>query len=208
MTRAAAFEAVPLVGLPAPRWAPGFQWAVGGVQGSSEVLAGGLADLPVGTPVTADTAFLSCSTTKFLTAVLILQASDRGELSLDGILTEYLSFVPYRSPISIRMLLSHRSGLRNPNPMSWVHSPSGNDDFDENQALVQFMLLNPAQAMPGRRYRYSNLGYWLLGHLLERTTGKRFAKLLAERVWLANALSFSERRIQLRSDRLDATLFT
>lgn len=180
---------------PVAPWAPGLQWAAGRggrVIGSAAV---GLADVRGASAVTMHTRFLSASTTKLLTAILALQAANRGELSLDAPIAEWMPNAPAAAGTTLAMILAHRSGLPNPNPLSWVHRPE-DTTFDEDAALDR-ALRRCADVMPGARYRYSNLGYWLAGAVLGRATGKPFARLLSERLLTPLGLKASDMSVAL-----------
>ena len=163
--------------------APGLQWAVGGPARPEIVLWAGLADTCTGYPVGPETVFLSSSTTKFITALLVLQMVDRGMLSLATPLSDVLPDIPYRAPVTVGMALAHTGGLPNPNPMRWVHDPGTTGAFDEQRALDAVLARSPRLlSEPGTRYRYSNVGYWLLGRLLERLSGQNYGDLVRDRI--------------------------
>lgn len=151
-------------------------------------VSAGLADVPNAIPVTPKTLFLSASTTKFLTAILALQSARRGEVALDATVAEWLPEAPGLKGISLAMLLAHRAGLANPNPMSWVHSPAEASQFDEKGAMTAVLRRYP-ESRAWASYRYSNLGYWVAGAVLERATGKPFATLVSERLMSPLGLS-------------------
>jgi len=72
-------------------------------------------------------------------------------------------------------LLTHTSGIPNPIPLSWVHSPDTHEQFDERLALESIMRRHPKLAFPsGAKFGYSNIGYWLLGPIVEQASGEAF----------------------------------
>lgn len=137
---------------------------------------------PVGAvPVTPDTRFHWWSMTKMATALGILELVDQGRISLDDPVAKYLPFFrvhtgsPDATPITIHMLLNHSSGLKDTMPamMGWVHF----DDENRNQTeLLRRVLPDYAKLgdAPGQSRSYSNLGYIVLGVVIERVTGQRF----------------------------------
>lgn len=170
-------------GFPTRPWTPGVQWAFRSNGAARRLMTSGFADAASKRPVTEETLFLSASTTKLLTALMTLQCVERGELDLHASLPECLPNLPCPPAVTVAMLLSHRSGLANPNPMSWVHPASDHALFDEHRALTDVLQRFPVlRSRPGTRYAYSNVGYWLLGAVLQRASGKPFADLLVERV--------------------------
>jgi CubicO group peptidase (beta-lactamase class C family) len=59
--------------------------------------------------------------------------------------------------------------------LRWVHPAAQHASFDEHAALAAVMTAHPTLASaPGRAYRYSNIGYWLLGRVVERAGGEPF----------------------------------
>lgn len=123
--------------------------------------------------------FLSASTSKVITAILLLQLAAAKSLSLDDTLNQTCPKSPYPKEITLRMLLNHCSGIPNPNPMTWVHRLADRGSFDEDKALDTILAHHAQTAFaPGARYGYSNIGYWLLGRVLERVSGKSYAGLV------------------------------
>jgi CubicO group peptidase (beta-lactamase class C family) len=136
----------------------------------------GVRDTTSSAPVTADTFFRIASMTKSFTAMAILQLRDAGKLSLDDPVERYipeLRALPYptrdSAPITIRQLLTHAPGFPEDNP--WAdRQVAANDDFDR---LVKRDGISFATS-PGTEYEYSNLGYAMLGRIIETVAGTRF----------------------------------
>jgi D-alanyl-D-alanine carboxypeptidase len=152
---------------------PGLQYVVVDAEETRFAYAGGWADIANRTPMTLDTTMMAYSMTKTLTAAAVLQIMEQGGLNLDDEMDLYLSGVPYAGHhITIRHLLDHTSGLPNPIPIRWVHLTEEDSSFDEEAALTQVMNDNPRLAFaPGQKYAYSNIGYWLLGKIIEKIAG-------------------------------------
>jgi CubicO group peptidase (beta-lactamase class C family) len=75
----------------------------------------------------------------------------------------------------VRQLLAHTSGIPNPIPLRWVHLAERHATFDERAALATELREHPRPASaPGTEYAYSNIGYWLLGSIVERASGEPF----------------------------------
>jgi CubicO group peptidase (beta-lactamase class C family) len=116
------------------------------------------------------------SITKTLTATMVMQLRDEGFFSLDDLLYRHLPGTAVGS-ITLRQLLGHVSGLqREPDGEWWERSTGG--DVDRLLAGLSDKLAGP----PFRRFHYSNLGYGLLGAVLQRVTGETWADLVAKRV--------------------------
>lgn len=135
--------------------------------------------------VDTDTAYNWASITKTLTAIAILQLRDRGHLSLDDPAVRYVpelrqvhdAYGPI-DDITIRHLLTHSAGFRNPT-WPWDCDDTGNCDWQPFEptrwAQVAAMLPYTHVAFkPGSRWSYSNLGYVFLGQIVERLSGDDF----------------------------------
>jgi CubicO group peptidase (beta-lactamase class C family) len=136
-------------------------------------------------PIDAHTAYNWASITKTMTAIAILQLCDRGLLSLDDPAVKYVPELrqvhdAYGSidEITIRQLLTHSAGFRNPT-WPWDCDDSASCDwqpFEPTQwSQVAAMLpFTHIAFKPGSRWSYSNLGYVFLGQIIERLSGDDF----------------------------------
>lgn len=132
--------------------------------------------------VDADTSYNWASITKSMTAIAILQLRDRGKLSLDDPAVRYVpelrqvhdEFGPIDA-ITIRDLLTHSAGFRNPT-WPWDCDDASNCDWQPFEpthwAQVAAMLPYTHVAFrPSSQWSYSNLGYVFLGQIIERLSG-------------------------------------
>jgi len=135
--------------------------------------------------VDAETAYNWASITKTMTAIAILQLRDRGLLSLDDPAVKYVpelrqvhdAFGPIDA-VTIRQLLTHSAGLRNPT-WPWDCDDQTNCDWQpfEPTRWTQVAAMLPYTHIafaPGTRWSYSNLGYVFLGQIIERLSGDDF----------------------------------
>ena len=138
--------------------------------------AGGWADIQGQKGMTLDTTLMAYSMTKTFTAVAILQLAEQRKLSLDDVIDRYLPNAAYHGHgITLRQLLNHTSGVPNPIPLRWVHLAAEDSSFNEAEALATVLRENPDLAFePGRKFAYSNIGYWLLGKVVEQVTGQSY----------------------------------
>ncbi len=139
----------------------------------------GYADLEAGRRVDDATIFHWGSITKTLNAIAIMQLRDRGLLDLDDPIIEYVpELVQVRNPfgpmeeITLRHLLSHSAGFRNP---TWPWG--GGEDWHPHEPTqwAQIAAMLPYTEIlfpPGSRFSYSNPGIVFLGQVVERTTGE------------------------------------
>ncbi|SDS78556.1 serine hydrolase domain-containing protein [Microterricola viridarii] len=134
--------------------------------------------------VAADTAFRIASCTKSFTAAALLGLRDDGLLGLDDPITRAvpgLSLAGLPSAGSavptVRMLLTMSSGLPTDDPWADRQEAMTAAEFDAPLAAgVRF------EAEPGTRFAYSNLGYALLGRVIEVVSGQSYQSFVAERL--------------------------
>ncbi len=148
----------------------------------------GLADRENGREATADSLYRIGSITKVFTATLLCMLRDEGVLRLDDPVSKYLPDSvklpgdPRGAPhITLRHLATHASGL----PRQPVNLTPDGDDVYAGYTVSQLYegLGRVELAFPtGSRYQYSNLGFGLLGHVLERAAGRPYEELLKERL--------------------------
>ena len=140
-----------------------------------------------------ETAWNWASITKSMTAIAILQLRDRGRLSLDDPAVRYVpelaqvhsAFGPIES-ITIRNLLTHSAGFRNPT-WPWDCDEAANCDWQpfEPTKWSQVAAMLPYTHIafkPGSRWSYSNLGYVFLGQIIERLSGDDFEVYLDKNI--------------------------
>jgi CubicO group peptidase (beta-lactamase class C family) len=137
------------------------------------------------TKIDSETAYNWASITKTMTAIAILQLRDRDQLSLDDPAIRYLPELRevhdaygQIDAITIRQLLTHSSGFRNPT-WPWDCDDATNCDWQpfEPTKWTQVAAMLPYTHIafkPGSRWSYSNLGYVFLGQIIERLTGDDF----------------------------------
>ena len=161
---------------------PGLQYRAVGPGGALCEHDAGWADLARRTPMTPDTTMMAYSMSKTITAAAVLQLVAAGAVGLDDPVEKYVP-TPYGQAITVRQLLAHLSGIPNPIPLRWVHPAAQHARFDERRALGAEMATHPQLAFtPGTKFRYSNIGYWLLGEVVAIVAACRFESCIAERV--------------------------
>jgi CubicO group peptidase (beta-lactamase class C family) len=145
-------------------------------------------DLEKDEPMREDTLFQIGSVTKTMTATLLVLLRDEGRLSLDDPVAKHLpaelELPPELARITLRQLVTHTSGLpRNPvNRENVPDTPSVAKPYSAlqlHEGLARTELVHP----PGEKWDYSNLGFALLGHVLERASGKSYEELAREKLW-------------------------
>ncbi len=151
----------------------------------------GLANAKDRTPVTDETIYRVGSVSKLFTDIAIMQLVEQGKLNLDAPVTRYLrDFHPRNSfgkPITLRQLMSHRSGL--------VREPPIGNYFDPTEPSLARTIasLNDTEVVyaPESHTKYSNAAIATVGYVLERTQRQPFAKYLKRAVLDPLGLSHS-----------------
>jgi CubicO group peptidase (beta-lactamase class C family) len=141
----------------------------------------GLADLETHTPATPETNYRLASVSKQFTAASILLLAEDGRLTLDDRGHTWLPSLPKAAEtVTIRHLLTHTSGL-----IDYEDVIPGNLAAQLHDADVLRLLETQDHTYfrPGTGYRYSNSGYALLALIVQRASGKTFAKFLRERIF-------------------------
>src|ERR1043166_8675991 len=144
----------------------------------------GMANLEWNIPNTPDTKFRLGSITKQFTATLILQLVEQGKIKLDGKLIDYLP--NYRkdtgAKVTIHNLLSHTSGIP-----SYTSLPGFFQNVRRNPFKVDDFIKKYASGdlefEPGTKFVYDNSGYFLLGAIIEKVTGKPYEQVLKENIF-------------------------
>jgi CubicO group peptidase (beta-lactamase class C family) len=135
-------------------------------------------------PNTPDTKFRLGSITKQFTATVILQLVEQGKIKLDAKLTDYLP--EYRKDtgdkVTIHHLLTHTSGIP-----SYTSQPGFFENVSRNPYKVDEFVKKYASGdfefQPGSKYTYNNSGYFLLGAIIERVTGKTYEQVLQANIF-------------------------
>jgi CubicO group peptidase (beta-lactamase class C family) len=144
----------------------------------------GMANMEWSIPNTPETKFRLGSITKQFTAVVTLQLVEQGKLKLDGKISDYLP--DYRKDIgdkvTIHHLLTHTSGIP-----SYTSQPGFFENVSRNPYKVSDFVAKYASGNlefePGSKFAYNNSGYFLLGAIIERITGKTYEQVLQENIF-------------------------
>jgi CubicO group peptidase (beta-lactamase class C family) len=151
-----------------------------------------------------DTVFEIGSITKVLAALLLTEMAERGEVAMDDPVSKYLppgvALKVRGRPITLLDLATYTSGLpRMPvtMPPGWNTRPSLLAEFKTGMLFESLANYLPERE-PGSYFEYSNLGFGLLGAVLERRAGKSFEELLIERI--CKPLGLEHTRITLTPD--------
>lgn len=160
----------------------------------------GYSNLKRKTPLTIGSEFQLASVSKQFTSAAIMMLRDRGKLDFNDTLQKYFPDFPYQN-ITIRQLLSHRSGL--PNYMYFASKYWKNKTGFLSNADVIDMLTKykpAADFAPDQGYRYSNTGYAILASIVEKVSGLKFDEFMQQDVFqplgMENSYVFNPNKIQ------------
>ncbi len=169
----------------------------------TDYFAYGKTSLEGGTTPDENTIYEIGSISKVFTATLLVDMKNRGEVALDDPISKYLPEnvkTPQRDGKSITLahLSEQTSGLpRMPN--NFRPKDPGNPFADYTpELLYEFLSKYELPRAIGEKFEYSNTGVGLLGHLLERASGKTYEQLVVERI--ANVLGIPDTRITFTED--------
>lgn len=142
----------------------------------------GMANIELDVPNTPQTVFRLGSVTKQFTGMAIAMLAERGKLNVDDPICKYLTVCPeIWKPLTIKNLLTHTSGIANytgfPEFAKTAVLPMSSDE------MLALLKDKPLDFAPGEKYAYSNSGYYLLGLIIERTSGKSYADFLRENIF-------------------------
>jgi CubicO group peptidase (beta-lactamase class C family) len=149
----------------------------------------GLADRDEGRAMTRTTPFRTASLGKTFTAALVLSLHEEGALSVDDPVSDYLPDFPHGGAITLRMLLTHTSGVANYTHVSaWVDAASSGTPLTERE-VVALCAATELDFPPGTAWNYSNTGYLVLGMIAEQLVGRSVPEELAARFFVPLGMS-------------------
>lgn len=144
----------------------------------------GYTNLQTKTPATPKSMFRIASMSKSFTAMAILKLRDEGKLNLDDKASKYIPELKNQglttdaAPITIRDLLTHSAGFPEDNP--W-----GDRQLEKtSQEFLAFIKKGiHFSTATGLSYEYSNVGFTMLGYIIEKVTGKNYGAYIKENIW-------------------------
>ncbi|MGZ8843446.1 MAG: serine hydrolase domain-containing protein, partial [Pyrinomonadaceae bacterium] len=144
----------------------------------------GLANMEWNIPNAPDTKFRLGSITKQFTATLILQLVEQGKIKLDGKLIDYLP--DYRkdtgAKVTVHNLLSHTSGIPSYTSLPGFFANVSRNPFTVDEFIKKYTS-GDLEFEPGTKFVYDNSGYFLLGAIIEKVTGKPYEQVLKENIF-------------------------
>lgn len=133
------------------------------------------------TPLTAANRFRIGSITKMFTAAMVLQLIEEKKLKLTDTLDNVFPQIPNAEKITIHQILGHRSGIHDSLIDPTLRTAPRTEPATIDQLLALVAKGKP-DFEPGTQSKYSNSGYFLLGLIIEKVTGKTYAENLKLRI--------------------------
>lgn len=135
------------------------------------------------------------SITKLLTANLIVQAQDEGELKIDDFIDnylpkEYILSEQIKGKLKISDLASHQSGLPDFDFGKLIEL-NPNQPIDISKDAIHSIVNDSTKLSDYGNYRYSNISYVLMGIILENIYSKNFDKLVKEKIFVPSKMNNS-----------------
>lgn len=144
----------------------------------------GMANMEWDIPNKPNTKHRLGSITKQFTAMLILQLAAEKKLDLHTPITKYLTDYPKENgnKITIHHLLSHTSGIPNYTAFPRFFEEESRNPYTPNEFVEKFANKD-LDFSPGEKFNYSNSGYFLLGVIVEKLTGKTYEQMLLDNIF-------------------------
>jgi CubicO group peptidase (beta-lactamase class C family) len=149
----------------------------------------GYANLAQATPASTEQRFQIGSITKQFVAAAVMLLVEDGKMALDDPISKYLGSVPAAwAPITVRQILNHTSGLQQDIDDSVYTQADSHGAYSSDQMLAVMETYMP-RTTPGASYSYSNLGYELMGVIIEKASGMFFGDLIQNRIFTPLGMS-------------------
>ncbi len=144
----------------------------------------GMADMERNTALQPDSMFYACSVSKQFVAMCALLLEEDGKLKLDDNIRAYLpAFPDYGTPLTIRHLLHHTSGIRDYFSL-WEMAGYDFQDYMPAEAVYELICRQKnLNFTPGEQHMYSNSCYFLLYKIIEKASGKTLREYADENIF-------------------------
>lgn len=144
----------------------------------------GMANLELGVVIRPDSVFDIGSTSKQFTAACILMLARRKQLSLDDDIRKYIPEMPdYGTPITVRNLVHHTSGIRDYLGLMMLAGMPFENDYQEDEVVALIARQKELNFKPGDEHIYCNSGYFLMSEIVHRVSGKNMRDFAEENIF-------------------------
>ena len=143
----------------------------------------GFADLENDVPATAETVYRIGSVTKQFTSAATMRLVEQGKVSLDDTLQKFLPNFPTQgNRVTVRHLLNHTSGIKSYTSLGPKWQRVNRLDLAPD-SLIALFANEPFDFKPGDKWLYDNSGYFLLGMIIEKVSGKPYGQYLKDELF-------------------------
>ena len=144
----------------------------------------GMANLEYGIALSPRSVFRTGSVGKQFTAMASALLAEEGIISLDDSIRELFPELPaYADEITIRHLIHHTSGIRDYLELAFMAGLDDEGPYTDEYAIELIARQKNTNFAPGEEYLYSNSGYFLLSHVVKRSTGQTLREWAAENIF-------------------------
>ena len=165
----------------------------------------GMADLDHKIPITPGSVFHAASLAKQFTAMSIMLLLQQHQLSLDDDVRKYIELPKLKTPIAIRDMLHHVSGIQD----QWTFMTMAgwrmyDDAITRDDVLYFLRRMKTLNFSPREQYMYSNTGYTLAGLIVEQLSGQSLADFASNRIFEPLGMKhtvFTDKHWQIVPDR-------
>ena len=169
--------------------------------GGEQIWAGavGLADVENGIPANIESRYRIGSVSKAVTATAVAHMVEAGLLDFDDEVQKFLPDYPrYETPMTVRQLLSHMSGIRHYEMNPFYFPPSDyylDEHYDDVLEATTFFQSDGLEFPPGQGFQYSTYGYTLLSALMQEAADQPFLAVMDD--YLFNPLGMDDTMAEL-----------
>lgn len=149
--------------------------------------------------------FQLASISKVITGIATLKLYEQGKLNLETNVCDILDSFPYKT-ITVKHLLTHRSGLPNYTNFCHEYLPKDNN-LVSNKNILDIMIEHKpkAWAKPGLRFEYCNTNYVLLALIIEKKSGSTFSDFLKNEIFIPLGMNHSFTALNIDSSKVNVT---
>ena len=141
----------------------------------------GLAHIGPDKAATPEMRYSIGSVSKQFTAAAVLILQEKGKLSLDDAVGNYVTGLTRGNEVTIRQILSHTSGYQDYWPEDYLMTPMMKPE--SSQQILDGWAKKPLDFEPGTKWQYSNTNYVIAGQIVEQVSGKKLMEFLGEHIF-------------------------
>jgi CubicO group peptidase (beta-lactamase class C family) len=144
----------------------------------------GIADLEHNIKITPSSVFNICAESQQFVAFSLLLLEEQGKLNLDDTVQKHLpDFPEYDAPLTIRHFIHHTSGIRHYRPLVELKGRSLLDNVEADEVYALIKHQKALNFLPGKKFAWSNSGYFLLAKIIEKVSGKSLREFTKEHIF-------------------------